>query len=156
MSSYSTEKIRQINATMGRTQRRYSKWARAHNVNYYVFDVLYLIRCNGLNKQNEIAEMHGLPKQTVNSVVCELQKSGYIKLETDLTDKRSKLIVLTEKGEEYADEVVGEIIEIEKNVIEKLGSERAEMFVSVLNEYDNLLKEEIKEHSEDKNEHKNI
>ncbi|MDA2313138.1 MarR family winged helix-turn-helix transcriptional regulator [Bacillus cereus group sp. MYBK35-2] len=46
----------------------------------------------------ELAEYLGVSKQAVSKMVDSLEKSGYVTRKTHPTDKRGKIIVLTERG----------------------------------------------------------
>ncbi|MDR4985877.1 MarR family transcriptional regulator [Bacillus cereus] len=75
----------------------------------------------------ELAEYLGITKQAVSKMVDFLEKSGYVMRQTHPTDKRGKIIVLTERGWS-AVKVKDEILtEIEGRWIEKIGAERMQM-----------------------------
>ncbi|RDY27757.1 MarR family transcriptional regulator [Romboutsia weinsteinii] len=75
----------------------------------------------------EIAEYLGITKQAVSKMVDYLEKSGYVMRKNHPTDRRGKIIVLTEKGllvTKLKDEI---LIEIEQRWIESIGAERIQM-----------------------------
>ncbi|MEI4801687.1 MarR family winged helix-turn-helix transcriptional regulator [Bacillus sp. NPDC077411] len=75
----------------------------------------------------ELAEYLGITKQAVSKMVDHLEKSGYVMRQTHPTDKRGKIIVLTERGwlaVKTKDEI---LTEIEGRWIEKIGAERMQM-----------------------------
>ncbi|MGM0827642.1 MAG: MarR family winged helix-turn-helix transcriptional regulator [Bacillota bacterium] len=75
----------------------------------------------------ELAEYLGITKQAVSKMVDFLEKSGYVMRQTHPTDKRGKIIVLTERGWSVV-EVKGKILtEIEGRWIENIGAERMQM-----------------------------
>ncbi|MGM0865180.1 MAG: MarR family winged helix-turn-helix transcriptional regulator [Bacillota bacterium] len=75
----------------------------------------------------ELAEYLGITKQAVSKMVDYLEKSGYVMRQTHPTDKRGKIIVLTERGWSVV-EVKGKILtEIEGRWIENIGAERMQM-----------------------------
>ncbi|MBS4189696.1 MarR family transcriptional regulator [Bacillus sp. FJAT-49705] len=75
----------------------------------------------------ELAEYLGITKQAVSKIVDFLEKSGYVMRQTHPTDKRGKIIVLTERGW-LAMKVKDEILtEIEQRWIENIGTERMQM-----------------------------
>lgn len=75
----------------------------------------------------EIAEYLGITKQAVSKMVDYLEKSGYVMRQTHPTDKRGKIIVLTERGL-LVMKVKEEILaEIEQRWIESIGTERMQM-----------------------------
>ncbi len=75
----------------------------------------------------EIAEYLGITKQAVSKMVDYLEKSGYVMRQTHPTDKRGKIIVLTERGL-LVMKVKEEILtEIEQRWVENIGTERMQM-----------------------------
>jgi DNA-binding MarR family transcriptional regulator len=75
----------------------------------------------------ELAEHLGITKQAVSKIVDGLEKSGYVVRLAHPTDKRGKIIVLTERGRlvmNIKDEIM---TEIEQRWMEKIGAERMHM-----------------------------
>ncbi|MDC2863613.1 MarR family winged helix-turn-helix transcriptional regulator [Bacillus sp. BP-3] len=75
----------------------------------------------------ELAEYLGITKQAVSKMVDYLEERGYVIRQTHPTDKRGKIIVLTEQGclvMKTKEEIVAEI---EQRWIEKIGAERMHM-----------------------------
>ncbi|KON83495.1 MarR family transcriptional regulator [Sporosarcina globispora] len=75
----------------------------------------------------ELAEHLGITKQAVSKMVDYLEKSGYVMRRTHPTDKRGKIIVLTERGWLVMKTKEEIIAEIEKRWIENIGAERMQM-----------------------------
>ena len=72
----------------------------------------------------ELARLAGQPKQYVGRLVDELEALGYVERHPDLVDRRSKLIVLTQRGREeqrLADRILADI---EGRHAERIGPER--------------------------------
>ncbi|PEA55010.1 MarR family transcriptional regulator [Bacillus pseudomycoides] len=75
----------------------------------------------------ELAQYLGITKQAVSKMVDYLEKRGYVMRQTHPTDKRGKIIVLTERGwlaMKAKDEI---FTEIEGRWIESIGAERMQM-----------------------------
>lgn len=105
--------------------------------------VMYMIYASEINKQKDIVENYGMPKQTVNTVITDLQRKGYIRLTPDENDKRSKIIILTDEGRRYAENIVNPLLNCEKEVLAEMGKERVEMLISTMNQYAELLEQKI-------------
>ncbi len=75
----------------------------------------------------EIAEYLGITKQAVSKMVDYLEKSGYVMRQTHPTDKRGKIIVLTERGLLVMKAKEEILTEIEQRWIESIGTERMQM-----------------------------
>jgi DNA-binding MarR family transcriptional regulator len=75
----------------------------------------------------ELAEYLGITKQAVSKMVDSLEKSGYVMRQTHPTDKRGKIIILTERGWLAVKAKDKILTEIEQRWIEKIGAERMQM-----------------------------
>lgn len=144
---YWNKYIQEINSVVERTDYLYEKWAKQHGINSYVMQVMYMIYASEINKQKDIVENYGMPKQTVNTVITDLQRKGYIRLTPDENDKRSKIIILTDEGRRYAENIVNPLLNCEKEVLAKMGKERVEMLISTMNQYAELLEQKISKSS---------
>ncbi|MGD8191960.1 MarR family winged helix-turn-helix transcriptional regulator [Brevibacillus ginsengisoli] len=83
----------------------------------------------------EIAEHLGITKQAVSKMVDFLEKSGYVKSQTHPTDKRGKIIVLTERGWSLVKAKDEILTEIQQRWIEYIGAERMEMLKEDLTKF---------------------
>lgn len=140
------ESIQAITSAVDRTDYLYEKWAKHLGVNSYVSRIMYMIYASGIAKQKDIVENYGMPKQTVNTVITELQKKGYIRLIPDESDKRSKIIQLTTEGIKYADAIITPLVNCEKTVLAEMGEERVKMLIDTLNQYSELFEKVIMEY----------
>lgn len=75
----------------------------------------------------EISEYLGITKQAVSKMVDFLEKCGYVMRQTHPTDKRGKIIVLTERGWLVVKAKEKILNEIEGRWSEKIGSERMQV-----------------------------
>lgn len=137
--------IKSITAVTNRMNYLYAKWAKQQSSNRYIGMILYMLQVAGVQTQKEIADIYGMPKQTVHSIITELHKQGYIRLIPDEKDKRSKKIQLTEEGIRYADSIVRPLLHCEMRVLAKMGAERVAMLIDTMTEYADLLEEELQQ-----------
>lgn len=136
--------IKAITSAVDRTDYLYEKWAKKLGVNNYVSRIMYMLYLSEVNRQKEMVENYGMPKQIVNTVITELQKKGYIILIPDENDKRSKIIKLTQEGINYANKIVTPLLDCEIRVLKKMGTQRVEMLIDTMNQYADLLETEMK------------
>ncbi len=78
-------------ATLKLNQGGYKHFKMAH------MPVLMNIKAEGTNN-NDLAKSARVTKQAMSKVAKELVEYGYIKTKTDLSDKRSTIFMLTDKG----------------------------------------------------------
>lgn len=91
-----------IDLTWFKCNMLYSRWAAKNGMGYPEMMVLYGLYAFKCSSQKEIAEHCGIVKQTVNTVVHDLEKHGLIEMTPSKTDKRSRIISLTDAGQAYA------------------------------------------------------
>ena len=85
----------------------YEVYARKHHLSakeLFVLDLIWFSE-NGCF-QSEICDRLSATKQTISAIVRKFQKLGYVSLETSETDRRNKLIRLTDTGREYARRII--------------------------------------------------
>ncbi|KGE18441.1 MarR family winged helix-turn-helix transcriptional regulator [Paenibacillus wynnii] len=75
----------------------------------------------------ELAEYLGITKQAVSKMVDYLENNGYVIRKTHPTDKRGKIVVLTERGWLVVKAKEKILTEIEQRWLEKIGTERLQM-----------------------------
>ncbi len=75
----------------------------------------------------ELAEFLGITKQAVSKMVDYLENSGYVIRQNHPTDKRGKIIVLSERGWSVVKAKEKILTEIEGRWIENIGIERMHM-----------------------------
>ncbi|MEY8350008.1 MarR family transcriptional regulator [Bacillus cereus] len=75
----------------------------------------------------ELAEYLGITKQAVSKMVDYLEKSGYVMRKIHPTDKRGKIIVLTDRGWLVVKAKEKILTEIEQRWINSIGTERMQM-----------------------------
>lgn len=102
----------------------YEEWAKQYGISYNCLLVLYSLWEDRDNcTQKEICSQWVLPKQTVNTILKELQKKGMIEFEVMEKDHRNKSIHLTDEGICFAEEIIPALQDLEVSVMEELGGE---------------------------------
>lgn len=91
------------------------------------FLILYsIVEMKGNCSQREIADRCCISRKTINSSVKNLEKEGFVTLESGAG--RDKQIVLTKRGEQFVQEKIFPIMEVEDNAfLEMEPDERREL-----------------------------
>ncbi len=118
----------------------YDDFAKRSNVSPAILWVMYALNDGKAHTQIEISNDWDLPKTTVNTVIKEIQKNGYVELVPVKGKRREMSIVLTESGKEYANQILAEIYKREKAAYKALNTEEREV-VAVLEKNVELIKE---------------
>ena len=119
----------------------YDEFAKQSNVSSSLLWVLYALNDGNSHTQIEISNDWELPKTTVNTVIKDIQKEGYVELVPIKGKRREMSIVLTESGKAFADNVLSDLYRKEEEVF-KLLSPKEQEIVMVLEKLARKLKEE--------------
>ena len=128
----------------------YEQYDKLMGITQYESIILYELFTHPRLSQKELVYRSGIPKQSISKGIHNLAELGYLEISSADQDKRVKYCALTESGLAYAREKEGEILAIEKKVIDKLGFDRAALACQILDEWSDLLSKEIAKLKEEK------
>ncbi len=109
------------------TSKRFPTVSRAQ------FELLRWPGIDGL-RPGEVARLSGLSKQTVNDLLGELERSGYVERHPDPHDRRARIVRLTESGQDLHRTAHETSRELESEWAEILGERRLADLRSTLEE----------------------
>ncbi|MFQ6792327.1 MAG: MarR family winged helix-turn-helix transcriptional regulator [Thomasclavelia sp.] len=141
----SRDKIDLIYSSVNGIDRIYQKWAKSQNVGYYdmlLYYALMEIDNQGMTQVQFYKELD-IPKTTVNSIVKNQLKQGYIYFEVNPENKKEKLIYLSESGLEYAKKLILPLFAIEEHAASLIDDQEVEMFSKILSTYAQGLLEKM-------------
>lgn len=121
----------------------YSDYARSVGISYTSLQILKYITGTENCTQKTICEMSFLPKQTVNNIITNFYKKGYIELREMPEDRRNKTIHLTAKGKEYMDTFSPHIEDAEYEAMQTLSDEQRTMLVESIRLYGKIFREKL-------------
>lgn len=114
------QQMETICACTCRLNELYGDWARQHGMSYNTMMVLYALDRAQAVTQRQIAAEWLIPKQTVNTVVKELERQGRVSFAAG-RDQKEKLVSLTEQGKTFAAERLGDLYALEDRALASLG-----------------------------------
>ena len=85
----------------------YEMYARSHGLTakeLFVLDLIWFAPEGCM--QADICERLSSTKQTVSAIIKKFLKKGYVILSESATDRRSKIIHLTDAGREYVEKII--------------------------------------------------
>lgn len=94
----------------------YSLYAKKYDVKENELWILYALNDGSEHSQIEISQNWDIPKTTINTIVKQFEKDGYIELVQITGEKREMHIKLTSKGKEYADGLLVDLYNLEKKL----------------------------------------
>ena len=103
--------------------RTYEAYAKKYNLSYTTLQLINLINEVEDCTQKKICELTFLPKQTVNSIITSLYKDELIDLILNPTNRRSKTIIFTPKGQTFVQNALPKVREAEISAMESLTEE---------------------------------
>ena len=106
----------------------YRIWARQHGMSYNTMMTLYALKQDRRCSQKQIAEEWMIPKQTVNTVVKDLERRGSVRFAPG-RDQKEKRVCFTEQGKAYAEAALEELCRMEDRALERMGPELCRQLV---------------------------
>lgn len=123
----------------------YRNTAKDVGLSESAFWLLYVLRENkDTVTQSDICNSMCQPKQTINSALKNLERSGYLEL-TPENDRRSKQVRLTEKGKILSENTVDRVMEREQKAFSRLEPDEQRMFLQIFRKFTDLLKESMRD-----------
>lgn len=89
--------------------------------------------------QQVLAERTAKDKACLTNLMNNLEKKGYVQREEDPTDRRSKLVFLTNEGEEFRNQIRPILDQVYVNAEQTIGLEGIKVMMSELNSVYNVL-----------------
>lgn len=139
-------KMEQLNTCICKMTELYRTWAKRHGMSYNTMMTLYALGQSRKCTQKQIADEWLIPKQTVNTIIKELERLGYIRFEP-LPGSKQKVVCLTESGRAYADSCLHELYEVEARALRSLGQPLTDIFVQCNLAFVERLDEEVRSHA---------
>lgn len=103
--------------------------------------ILYMLCANdGEIELSFIPKYTGLSKQTVNSSIRNLEKSGNIILSP--IDKKSKKVILTQKGKQVCNNTVMRILQAENDIFSSWDKSDRDLYFALTEKFINQLRKE--------------
>lgn len=110
----------------------YDALAKKIGVKENLLWMLYALDDGVLHSQKEISEKWKLPKTTVNTLIKERKKNGYVELQAAADDKRELEIILTDEGKKYAAQILKSVYEVEQRALERTLEKCSRTFIDEL------------------------
>lgn len=142
MNHEDQEKIRRIMVCVNRIDGIYYKLAKRIGVKENTLSLFYALSDGKPHSQKEICDEWLVPRSTLNTIVSECVEKGYVRLEKSARAKQ-KLLLLTERGEGYADRLMKELFEVEQAAFSETRKRYGEGFVQGLAFFTDELERQV-------------
>lgn len=92
---------------------------------------------------SDIGDAMKLSRPAVSRMLHNLEKKGYIRMESKKEDHRYVMVAFTQKGEELIEEEMERCCKLLERVKERMGEEDMQKFLYYYNEFCTILAEEV-------------
>ncbi|WP_283171185.1 MarR family winged helix-turn-helix transcriptional regulator [Curtanaerobium respiraculi] len=135
---------------IGATEKQFDALYRRASRNLHLSDcsmwVLYYLHLSDEPlTQQELIEMMAFPKQTINSAVSSLSKSGTVELEMIPGTRNKKVIALTDAGMELVSSTVARMRSAEERAVASMGAEKLRQLSRLYGEFHKALEKSFEE-----------
>lgn len=146
----SRNKINQIYESVKKINQAYEIWSAKHGLTLYEMQIYYVIIESKKPSitQKELCVQLDAPKTSINSIIKRQLKTGRIEMTVNPTNKREKIIVLTEDGKKFAEELIHPLFKYEEDAVSKIKNEELETAISVQTKFANILLEKAGQKNE--------
>ncbi|OAM30845.1 MULTISPECIES: MarR family winged helix-turn-helix transcriptional regulator [Eikenella] len=123
----------------------FDDWITQLGLSYTHFAVLYSLAAvpEGQCTQKQICQEYFLPKQTVFNVCKEYREKGWIEFHPSTTDKRERIMLLTEAGRAQAEPVMARTNRMCDNAIAAFGKKKTEQMFALMSEFCQICRTEM-------------
>ncbi len=125
----------------------YEKFAKTFNLNYTSMTILDTIQNKQPLTQKDICSTLFLPKQTVNVIINDFLKKGYLTLKECKKDKRNKEILFTKEGQIFASKVLNSLNEVESKTLKCIPDGHLDICLETIIRYRENLEKFINDNS---------
>lgn len=116
----------------------YYIFSRKSGVNENTLALFYALDDNKPHSQKEICDNWLIPRTTINSIIKNLMKKGFVTLIPEPHSKE-KNILLTDSGKKYAKALLSDIYDAEQSAIEATLERYSPDFVEALSYFSHCL-----------------
>ena len=135
MTSDFQQHIQQYCSCLHEWNASYEDYARSVGLSFTSLSILSAIHSTENCTQKRICEICFLPKQTVNGVIRQFYKDGWIRMTELEEDRRNKSIHFTEKGQIEADRIMKRVRDSERAAMTSLTEEEQRALLSITRRY---------------------
>ncbi len=125
--------------------RFYTRWAKRYDLTYASLFTLYVLHGHHGCTPTYIAEFLSLSKQTVASTLRRMEEKGLVRHEESKRDRRSQIVILTEKGKAFADGVMTDLYAMEQRAFARLTDGEIREMVRINRQLASAIQAELEE-----------
>lgn len=144
MEKHLTDPLAVFNQVYKEMDEIYHLYAKQHRISDTALWLMYsLYQSETAYTQREFCSDWHYPPQTINSALKNFEKQGIIELQSIPDNQKNKLIVLTQKGKDWAENIISPLILAERRSFQGMKKEEREALLVLSKKYVDLLRSEI-------------
>ncbi len=82
--------------------------------------ILYALNDGGKHSQKQLCDEWAIPRSTANTIIKDLESKRYVTLSQIKGERRELLVSLTAEGRKYADGILSDLYQREKNIYDNI------------------------------------
>lgn len=134
---------------MARTRHAWNEYVREAALEEGIPDsyrpvIMFLYHHPGFS-QRSTAEFVGVTTSAINQIVKSMLEDGYLRKETDPSDKRSSKLYLTEKGTSVALRLHEKLGEADDAITALIGAQQEEELMDLLKQLTDFIRRELRQ-----------
>ena len=118
----------------------YTMYAKRYRVKENELWILYALNDGNEHSQIEISQNWDIPKTTINTIIKQFEKVGYVELIQIKGEKREMNIKLTKDGREYAEKLLSDLYLLEKKLYSSFTFDAGNLLNELIEMKDKLYK----------------
>lgn len=144
MEKHLTDPLAVFNQVYKEMDEIYHLYAKQHGISDTALWLMYsLYQSETAYTQREFCSDWHYPPQTINSALKNFEKQGIIELQSIPDNQKNKLIVLTQKGKDWAEKIISPLILAERRSFQGMKKEERDALLVLSKKYVDLLRSEI-------------
>lgn len=133
--------FRQLGEAVYRIDGAYDVFSKNAGISSSMLWLLSALNDGKEHTQSQICWDWNYPRTTVNTLVKELERDGYVILNPVPGTRRELYVKLTEQGQAYADQVLKPVYDAEQELFEKYFEKYDTSFVVQLHQFSTAMKQ---------------
>ncbi|PJG85577.1 MarR family winged helix-turn-helix transcriptional regulator [Conservatibacter flavescens] len=128
-------------------------WVEKLGLGYNHYAVLYSLATaeNGQCTQKQICEEWWVPKQTVFNICKDYKEKGWIEFSESSTDKRERIMRLTEMGKAQAEPIRKKTEQFDEQTFARFGKKKTAQMFALLAEFCDICRTQVENMEIEKN-----
>lgn len=144
------ERVDRMYEAVRKVDQAYERWASLHGLTLYELQIYYeMMQCGETEiTQKDLCRKLDAPKTSVNSIIKKQVQAGYIEMNVNPSNKREKVVSLTERGQRIAKELVEPLFWYEEEAMAQISRDQMEAAIETQTRFAEILLGKVEQQDE--------